>query len=32
MIQERPFTTASELLAEIQTLMGDKRLAIKRKP
>ncbi len=32
MIQEKPFTTSSELLAEIHTLMGDHRLAIKRKP
>ncbi|MFZ4765437.1 MAG: plasmid mobilization protein [Roseimicrobium sp.] len=30
MIQEKPFTTSADLLAEIQTLMGDKRLAIKQ--
>ena len=31
LIQEKPFTTAADLLAEIETLMGDKRLAVKRR-
>ncbi len=32
MIQERPFTTAADLLAEMDSLMGDKRLAIRKRP
>jgi hypothetical protein len=31
MIQEQPFTTAADLLADIQTRMGDKRLVIRRR-
>ena len=32
MIAEKQFTTSADLLAEIQTHMGDKRLAIKKRP
>lgn len=31
MIQEKPFATSADLLAEIETLMGDKRLAVKKR-
>jgi hypothetical protein len=31
LIQEKPFTTSADLLAEMQTLLGDKRLAIKKR-
>ena len=31
MIQDKPFTTSADLLDEIQTMMGDKRLAVKRR-
>jgi hypothetical protein len=31
MIQERPFTTAGELLAEMEALMGDKRLTVRKR-
>ena len=31
MIQKRPFTTAGELLSEIKALMGDKRLAVRKR-
>ncbi len=30
MIREKPFTTAADLLAEIETLMGNKKLAVKK--
>jgi hypothetical protein len=30
LIQEKPFATSADLLAEMQSLMGDKRLAIKK--
>jgi hypothetical protein len=31
MIQKKPFTTAGDLLSEMDSLMGDKRLAVRRK-
>ena len=31
LIQEKPFSTSADLLVEMQTLMGDKRLAIKKR-